>query len=160
MKSKNLHNTEPIEFTINDPELDQKITELEYQIEHTMDSLKIREYRHELSVLQGLSKSQVVKYETSYSHTCGVYFEHSISCYGYSYLVIFGYHINGAYICVPNWSIGCEASDHLYSIGYNQAKLENAGLKPGAALAIATYIDRWLLENQEKLTTIRQGKVE
>lgn len=152
------HNTEPIEFTIMDPDISDKMTELEYLIEDATDPLIKSEYQHELSVLQGISKGHIVKQETSYSHTCGIYFEHSVSCFGYSFLVIFGYHINGAYICIPNWSIGCEASDHLNAIEYNRANLKKAGAKPGVALAVASYIDKWILENQDEVGALRSQK--
>lgn len=158
MKSENQPNVEPIEFTVIDPDISDKMTELEYLIEDATDPLLKSEYKHELSMLQGISKGHIVKQETSYSHVCGVYFEHSVSCFGYSYLVVFGYHINGAYICIPNWSIGCEATDVLCSVEYNRSALEKAGAKPGVALAIATYIDKWLLENQDEVVKLRSKK--
>lgn len=37
--------------------------------------------------------------------------EFSVTIGGFSYLVIFGKHINGYYCCVPNFGWGCEMAE-------------------------------------------------
>ena len=85
-----------------------------------------------------------------------IHFEKQIDCNGYSYTVIFGSHINGGFIAIPNWEIACEASDSPYNVGYNTSKLTAAGLNEAAAEIISQVIDDWLMERtdkQEKQTT-------
>ena len=83
------------------------------------------------------------KLEHNYTENIVVNFEHSIEIDGMSYLVIFGTHINGGFICVPNHNWGCEASDYINSAGYNAKKLIEVGASERAAKAIAEYIDNW-----------------
>ena len=90
-----------------------------------------------------------VKLESSFTSNVKIYFEHNIAIGGYTYLVIFGKHINGGFICVPNWKWGCEASDHINSAGYNKEKLVEAGADEEAAEAIAKYIDGWIMVQQD-----------
>lgn len=68
-----------------------------------------------------------------------IYFEHSVEIEGYSYLIIFGHHINGGFIAIPNWNICCEASSDADVI-YNSTKLHEAGLEINISKAIANYI--------------------
>jgi hypothetical protein len=89
---------------------------------------------------------KVIK-ENDFTSDTKVYFEHNIAIGGYTYLVIFGRHINGGFICVPNWKWGCEASDLQYSSGYNKEKLMAAGANEEVAEQIARYIEEWLEEN-------------
>lgn len=77
-----------------------------------------------------------------------VFFQHDISVNGHSYIVIFGKYINGGFICIPNWSIGCEASAYTNSAPYNAEKMISAGLDPEVATTLAEYIDAWILQNQ------------
>lgn len=69
-----------------------------------------------------------------------VLFEHDIAFDGFSYLVIFGKHINGGFIAIPNWNICCEASALPDNAAYNTEKLVRAGMKKKTARAIADYI--------------------
>lgn len=66
---------------------------------------------------------------------------------GFSYLVIFGKHINGWFICLPRNNVSCEAADPL-DINYNQTNLvEKGGLDGDFALLIANMIkDLWYRE--------------
>lgn len=89
-----------------------------------------------------------VKLESSFTTDVKIYFEHNIAIGGYTYLVIFGKHINGGFICVPNWKWGCEASDYNNSVGYNKEKLIEAGAGEEVAEAIAKYIDEWIKINK------------
>ncbi len=73
-----------------------------------------------------------------------IYFEHSVKINDNSYLIIFGHHINGGFIAIPNWNICCEASDHYDSSYYNQTKLMNAGMDEIIAKSIALHINSWI----------------
>ena len=83
------------------------------------------------------------KIETVHDYTSNtkVLFEHDIQFNGYSYLVIYGKHINGGFIAIPNWNICTEAGD---SILYNTEKLTACGLDEQTALTIATHINNEL----------------
>ena len=78
---------------------------------------------------------------------CGIYFAHTIDDTDWSYTVIFGYHINGAFIAVPNWKVSCEASDDLYNS--NESKLIEAGLNEIQAKTVSGHINIWLKDNEE-----------
>ena len=94
--------------------------------------------------------------EKDYTTEAQVLFEHSLAIGGLSYLVIYGMHINGGFICIPNWNIGCEAANNEYSIDFNTDKLINAGMKEEDAREIAAYIDNWLLDNKELMQELRE----
>lgn len=57
-------------------------------------------------------------YEVSETH------EISVDCNGFNFLVIYGKHINGWFIAIPNWNICTEAS-HPDNIHYNAEKLSS-----------------------------------
>lgn len=78
-----------------------------------------------------------------YTDSVKIQFEHNIELCGMTYLVIFGTHINGGFICVPNHGWCCEASDYVNSAGYNARKLIEVGVPKETAVAIAEYIDNW-----------------
>lgn len=87
-----------------------------------------------------------------FTNNCKIYFETSLDVAGYSYLVIFGHHINGGFICIPNWQVSCEASDHLHDKEYNTSRLMSAGVVLPVAEAIAEYIEGFLLERRHERT--------
>lgn len=74
-----------------------------------------------------------------YTATAKIIFEHDLQFNGYSYLVIFGSHINGGFINIPNWNIGTKASKEG-SIIYNAEQLTKAGLDEPTAWTIAQHI--------------------
>lgn len=88
-----------------------------------------------------------------YTKYSGIYFAHSIENTSYSYMVIFGYHINGAFIAIPNWNICIEASD--YPSNYNYNKLITAGLTPMSANTVSSYINTWLEDNSDYVNLLR-----
>lgn len=96
-----------------------------------------------------------MKLEKDWTNETGIFFEHDIVIGDFTYLVIFGYHVNGGWICVPNHAWGCEASDSVYEVQFNTDKLVGSGASPEVAEQIARYIDIWLQENQEEVTKIR-----
>lgn len=56
-----------------------------------------------------------------------VLFEASIDLNGSNYLVIYGKHINGYFICIPNWGISCEAAEPS-DVFYNARNLCKNGI--------------------------------
>lgn len=78
--------------------------------------------------------------QRDFTKDCRIHFEHDIAYNGYSYLLIYGEHINGAFIAIPNWEISCEASVRSDDVFFNTEMLQQAGLKKVTAEAIATYI--------------------
>lgn len=74
-------------------------------------------------------------------------YEFPLDYEGFSYLVIFGKHINGWFICLPRNNVSCEAADPL-DIPYNQSKLiENGKLDEDFALLVANMIkELWYRE--------------
>lgn len=48
--------------------------------------------------------------------------EESISVGGFSFLCIFGEHINGGFLAIPNWNICCELGD-ANDFAYNTNKI-------------------------------------
>lgn len=87
----------------------------------------------------------MAKLESNFTNECKILFEHSIAINGCSYLVIFGKHINGGFICVPNWGWGCEATTNSYSVEYNTEKLMKCGAPKDVAREIALYIENQVI---------------
>ena len=87
-------------------------------------------------------------YKIQTTYKANVRFEKSIDIDGYNYLVIYGTHINGGYIAIPNWNICCEAADEAGETFYNTEQLIKAGLSENAAKGIAYAIDESI--NPEK----------
>lgn len=52
-------------------------------------------------VLEQISKSPGDKIEYDEKKGCGVFFEEEVNIKGRLYEFIFGYHINGGFICLP-----------------------------------------------------------
>ena len=78
-----------------------------------------------------------------HAYPAQVILEHDIAFNGASYLVIFGRHINGGFIAIPNWNVCTEASADG-SAPYNAVKLTESGLDSETAQAIAEYIEEAL----------------
>lgn len=61
--------------------------------------------------------------------------EFNVDVDGYSFLVIYGTHINGGFCCIPNWQFGCEMSspdDTFYN-----AEMLGRRFEPHIAKAVA-----------------------
>ena len=58
---------------------------------------------------------------------------------GFSYLTIYGKHVNGYFCCLPSFSIGCEMAEPD-DIFYNKARLIEAGLSVDQANNVARAI--------------------
>ncbi|MBR1383846.1 MAG: hypothetical protein IJ555_08570 [Ruminococcus sp.] len=52
--------------------------------------------------------------------------EESIDCHGLNFLCIYGKHINGGFVAIPNWGVAAELSAHQYDTDYNKGKLLSA----------------------------------
>ena len=75
---------------------------------------------------------------------------------GFSYLVVFGKHINGWFISMPKNNVSCEAADPL-DVTYNRANLiEKGNLEGDFALLIANMIKEiWY---REKLDSRKENE--
>ena len=89
----------------------------------------------------------MTKIEGDFTSSCKIYFEHNLAIGNSTYLVIYGEHINGGFICIPNWKWSCEASGFRNSAEYNAEKLVACGAPEKVAIEIAKHIDKWLDEN-------------
>lgn len=73
-------------------------------------------------------------YEIRHTYQTDSVQEFSVDYDGNSYLVIYGHHINGWFIAVPNWRISSEAGKPE-DIFYNTEKLSDAfGLAPSSCV--------------------------
>lgn len=81
-------------------------------------------------------------YKVSKVHEISVEFD------GNYYLAIFGKHINGWFIAIPNWGKSCEAGEPKDTF-YNYEKLHEHFTKK-VALAIAEAIGEYWKKTQEE----------
>jgi polyhydroxyalkanoate synthesis regulator phasin len=95
-----------------------------------------------------------MRLENDWTAETSIFFEHTVSLYGRSYLVIFGTHINGGFLCVPNYGWGCEASAYANETGFNEERLLRAGVPEEIALPIAEYVDEWIRNHQEQVNEV------
>lgn len=69
--------------------------------------------------------------------------EFSMDWNGYRFLIIYGHHINGWFIAIPNWNVCTEASEPEDD-DYNATKLAKLNLYDGAPVYIAKAIkEHW-----------------
>lgn len=78
------------------------------------------------------------KFESNFE--ANVIFESNIAIGGWTYLVIYGRHINGYYCCIPNWKWGCEMAE-ASQVSYNKNKLIQCGVNEEVAEALAKAIE-------------------
>lgn len=84
-------------------------------------------------------------YNTSNVHEISIDFD------GNNYLTIFGKHVNGWFIAIPNWGKSCEATNPTNTF-YNYEKLHehfNKKVSQAIADAISTYWNSLKEENDE-----------
>lgn len=72
-------------------------------------------------------------------HKADVVCEFTVETDGFSYLVIYGTHINGCFCAIPNHGIACEMSVPEDTF-YNHQSLERHGISDHDAKAIAAAI--------------------
>lgn len=84
--------------------------------------------------------------------------EFSVDVGGWSYLVIYGRHINGFFCCIPSWNIACEMGSPD-NTGYNADKLTEADMQPDTANAIACAIKEVVqtIDMEKERTAVLQG---
>lgn len=63
-----------------------------------------------------------MSYEIRNTYKVSQTYEFSVDWNGFNFLVIYGKHINGGFIAIPNWGISVEAGSPT-SIFYNTEKL-------------------------------------
>ena len=88
---------------------------------------------------------------------CGIFFEQSIDIGDYSYSVIYGYHINGGFIAIPNHRISCEASDYFEN-EFNKSKLIQSGLSENVASKIAELISLWSKNHKDEIEQFNEQR--
>lgn len=57
--------------------------------------------------------------------------EISIEVGGMSYLIIYGRHVNGWYLCMPGWNVSCELGNPADCLAWNLDSLTGAFHKVG-----------------------------
>lgn len=83
-------------------------------------------------------------------------YEFPVDYDGFSYLVIFGKHVNGWFISLPRNNVSCEAADPL-NVAYNRSNLiENGKLDEGFAFLVAEMIKE--LWHREKLGSRKENE--
>lgn len=67
-----------------------------------------------------------MKYKIQATYKVTETHEFSVDCGGFNFLIIYGKHINGWFIAIPNWNVcveACEPTDYFY----NAEKLAGSG---------------------------------
>lgn len=78
---------------------------------------------------------------------------------GYSFLIIFGKHINGWFIAIPNWGISCEAA-HPRDVFYNTERLNIAFMGTAMELTDARPLAETIAEyHSECMESLEKRKV-
>ncbi len=75
--------------------------------------------------------------------------EFSVDWVGWSFLVIYGQHVNGWFCAVPNWGKGAELA-RPDSVTYNSGKLAEAFRDAGIGRAIAEAMCRHWQGNRKE----------
>ncbi len=84
-----------------------------------------------------------MKAEIRKTHEVSNTHEISIDWNGYNFLIIYGRHINGWFIAIPNWEVCIESSDPADAF-YNSEKLAKALNKANAGVELANAIkEHW-----------------
>lgn len=79
------------------------------------------------------------EYKIIAKHKANVVCEFTVETDGFSYLVIYGTHVNGSFCAIPNHGIACEMTDPS-DIFYNYQSLKRHGISEHDAKAIAAAI--------------------
>lgn len=107
-------------------------------------------------------EKRIARKQSEFTDKVKIIFEDSVSWNGYSFLVIYGKHVNGGFIAIPNWKICCEASSFQDDSFYNKEQLIQAGMKEDMAEAVAVYIDNRYsqIEEGKNKQSVQQSKME
>jgi hypothetical protein len=79
------------------------------------------------------------EYKIIARHIASVVCEFTVETDGFSYLVIYGNHVNGGFCAIPNHGIACEMTDPS-DIFYNYQSLKHHGISEHDAKSIAAAI--------------------
>lgn len=81
-----------------------------------------------------------MKFKIETEFKASVLFEVNVAIGGWTYLVIYGKHINGYFCSIPNWKWGCEMAGPD-EVAYNSDKLIDCGASKEVAIEIARAIE-------------------
>ena len=114
-----------IEYNPEQPRMTSKMYKtkesLQQYIEKIQEQLKKKEEHLEMRDWRGITMIGEIKDTYRVSKT----YEISVNCGGNNYLIIYGKHINGWFIAIPNWNI-CTEAGHPSNVFYNTEKLAHA----------------------------------
>lgn len=85
-------------------------------------------------------------YEVTQTH------EFSVDWNGFNFLIIYGRHVNGWFIAIPNWN-KCTKAGEPSDVAYNAEKLARTYMQEGAPMYLAQAIsEHWesIKENKER----------
>lgn len=68
-------------------------------------------------------------------------YEISVDTNGYGFHVIFGSQINGNFLCIPNWSIGCELGSYQDRFWNIESIIKSGRIGSDEAHAIGNALD-------------------
>ncbi len=88
-----------------------------------------------------------IKFSVRDIFNANVMFEAQVEYFGYSYLIIYGKHINGYFCAIPNHGICCEMSDPNDTF-YNSERLMHAEIPEQTADNIAEAIKELSIINK------------
>ena len=66
--------------------------------------------------------------------------EFSVDWNGFNFLIIYGHHINGWFIAIPNWNVCTEAGEPT-SVDYNATKIAQTHIHDIAPMYLAQAIN-------------------
>ncbi|MCM1264486.1 MAG: hypothetical protein NC313_17375 [Butyrivibrio sp.] len=75
------------------------------------------------------------KYEIKNTYSVAHTHEFDVDCNGWEFLIIYGEHVNGWFIAIPNWNVSVEAANPTDTF-YNAEKLAACGQIDVAELAL------------------------
>lgn len=98
-----------------------------------------------------------MNYIDDFTDESGIYFEHSLNYNGKAYLVIYGYHVDGNFVFLPNQMRGCTVDNDFQPISQ---KMIEAGFKAEFATVVAEYIYNWKDLHPEEIEKVVFKKME
>lgn len=89
-----------------------------------------------------------MEYEITETYKISMVQEFSLDWNGFNFLIIYGKHINGWFIAIPNWGVCTEAGEPLDEY-YNATKLARThGLQDGSPSILAMAItEHWKMHS-------------
>lgn len=84
--------------------------------------------------------------------------EVSIDFNGNNYLTIFGKHINGWFITIPNWHVSCEACCPTDTF-YNTEKLSECLMKKPAKAIAEAIRNYWIMMEEKRNEAAKEANI-